>query len=122
MGTIRVPEGLYHIIKVTLDGALGKDKAVLRERLLEISRGMPLLRNVDDRLVRAAIELLREEGFPICNMEGGDGYFLASNMQEYQDFRTKYGSHAITIFKRVKAMDATVEKKWGSSALQGQLL
>lgn len=122
MGTIKVPDGLYRIVKVTLDRALGKENAVLRERLLEISRGMPLLRNVDDRLVRAAIELLREEGYPICNMESGDGYFLASNMQEYQSFRTKYGSHAITIFKRVKAMDATVERKWGASALQEQLL
>lgn len=122
MGTIKVPAGLYKIIKVTLDQAVGKDKAVLRDELLRISRGMPLLRNVDDRMVRAAIEQLREEGFPICNMEGGDGYFTASDMPEYQDFRKKYGSHAITIFKRVKAMDTTVEQKWGSSALQGRLL
>lgn len=122
MGTIKVSEGLYKIIKITLDVAIGKDKAVMRDSLLEISRGMPMLRNVDDRQVRAAIEQLREEGFPICNMEGGDGYFTASDMKEYQDFRKKYGSHAITIFKRVKAMDSTIEKKFGSSALQGQLL
>jgi len=122
MSKIRIPEGLYHIVKVTLQGALGEEKAISRDRILEISRSMPLLWGVDDRQVRAAIEDLREEGYPICNMEGGDGYFIADSMEEYQSFRKKYGAHAITIFNRVRAMDATVEKKWGASALQGRLL
>ena len=121
MSTIKVPEGLIRIIRVTLEYALGPKKAVERSRLLEISRGMPMLRRVSDRQVRAAIEVLREEGLPICNMERGDGYFLATSMAEYQQFRTKYGSHAFTLLKRVKAMDSTVEKKWGASALQDQL-
>jgi len=122
MGTIKAPEGLIRIIRVTLEYALGPEKAVERARLLEISRGMPMLRNVSDRQVRAAIEELREEGLPICNMERGDGYYLATSMAEYQQFRIKYGSHAFTLLKRVKAMDATVEKEWGASALQERLL
>lgn len=122
MGSIRVPDGLIRIIRITLEYALGPDKAVERAKLLHISRGMPMLRRVSDRQVRAAIEELREEGLPICNMERGDGYYLATSMAEYQKFRTKYGSHAFTLLKRIKAMDSAVEKKWGASALQDQLL
>jgi len=122
MASIKVPDGLLPIVEVTLKYAVGIDKAVGRDRLLEISRGMPMLRKVADRQVRAAIEELRERGMPICNMEGGDGYFLAKSMIEYQQFRAKYGSHALTLLKRIKSMDATVEKLWGASALQERLL
>lgn len=122
MGIIHIPPGLIHIITITLDSAIGQEKSIERSRLLEISRGMPMLRKVSDRQVRAAIEELREEGYPICNMEKGDGYYLASSMAEYQEFRRKYGSHALTILERMRAMDNTAEQKWGSSALQGKLL
>ena len=122
MSKIHIPDGLYHIVEVTLKGARGVDQAVSRTRILEISQGMPLLRGVSDRLVRAAIEDLREQGMLICNLLEGDGYYLAGSMAEYQEFRRKYASYALTILSRLKAMDATAEKLYGASALQGRLL
>ena len=71
--------------------------------------------------IRAIIEDLREEGIPICNDRDGRGYYVASGPQEYQDFRAVYYSSALTILARIRAMDKTVEKEFGASALQDKL-
>lgn len=71
--------------------------------------------------IRAIIEDLRDEGMPICNDRDGRGYYVASGPQEYQDFRAVYFSSALTILARIKAMDKTVEKDFGTSALQDKL-
>lgn len=69
-------------------------------------------RNTYDRAVRKSIERLRKQGHIICNLGAGDGYFLAETKEDYQAFRTVYGSHAFPIMETIHEMDKAAEKKW----------
>lgn len=118
MTSIQVPPGLQKAVRLIVTYHEGSSNAVGRDELLRQVRQSVMLVATTDRQLRAAIEELREQGLPICNLLTGDGYYLAGTMDEYQEFRQKYASYAFTILGRVKAMDATVEKLWGSSARQ----
>jgi hypothetical protein len=100
-----------------LEGRLGLDRALKRSEILSYLQELPLYCETTDRMVRGAIEDLRQAGWMICNMANDSGYFLAESSQEYQEFRRLYVSYATTILSRVRAMDKTAENKWGATAL-----
>lgn len=103
---VELPPGLERQVLNILAHAQGKEKAVARDRLLELARVMPGLAEVEDRQVRKAIETLRGQGHRICNMADNDGYFIAATNEEYLAFRAKYGAYAFTILEKIKAMDS----------------
>jgi hypothetical protein len=68
--------------------------------------------NRADRAVRKAIERLRNQGTIICNLGDGTGWFLPATDEEYQIFRSMYGSHAFPILENIRAMDRTAQQRW----------
>ena len=73
----------------------GKDNAISRERLSEIT-------GLSDRRVRKAIEYARLDDVIILNLQDGNGYFQSDNPDEIeQNYRQEY-SRAISILARLK--------------------
>lgn len=114
--------GMEKHIRLILEKHLGQENAVERGELLNLVHLNIMLVHADDRQVRLAIESLREQGMLVCNLLTGHGYYLAGTMDEYQAFRRKYASYAVTIFERVRSMDEVAEKRWGYSVLQMPLI
>jgi hypothetical protein len=114
--------GLEKHVRLILERRTGQGNAIERGELLFQVHQSIMLVHASDRQVRLAIESLREQGLLICNLLTGDGYYLAETMDEYQEFRRKYASYAVTIFERVRSMDAEAEKRWGYSVLQMPLI
>lgn len=77
--------------------------------------------NTYDRQLRKSIERLRRQGHLICNLGNGDGYFLASTKDEYQDFRSVYGAHAFPIMETIRALDQAAGQKWPNPLQPGLL-
>ena len=102
-----MPLGLDKAILRALSYHIGKESAIERNNLLLTIREIPLsgFDSVEDRQIRKSIETLRRKGARICNEVKGDGYFIAANEQEYQEFRLKYTAYARSIFITAKAMD-----------------
>lgn len=114
--------GLEKHVRLILEYHIGQENAIERGELLDQARRNIMLIHASDRQVRLAIESLRGQGMLVCNLLTGDGYYLARTMDEYQEFRRKYASYAVTIFERVRSMDAAAEKLWGYSVLQMPLI
>ena len=74
-----------------------------------------------DRTIRVAVERLRKSGVLICDMANGSGRFLAANLEEYQQFRMKYGSRAFAIMDTLREMDKAAQSQW-SDSLQPRML
>jgi len=116
-----------HLVEATgniLAGHVGPERAIRRSEIrAKLYQESPLFHVVNDRQVRSAIETLREDGWLICSLgSDSDGYYLAGNMKEYEEFRQFYTAYARTIFTRIRTMDRVAEKRWGGSALQEPLL
>ena len=120
----QLPSNLVEATGRIIAGRVGVERAIrrsdIRARLYQES---PLFHTINDRQVRSAIEALRELGWLICSLGGdSEGYFVAKDMSEYEDFRRFYTSYARSIENRIRRMDKVAEKKWGGSALQDSLL
>ena len=74
-----------------------------------------------DRTIRDAVERLRKSGVLICDMANGSGRFLAANLEEYQQFRMKYGSRAFAIMDTLREMDKAAQSQW-EEVLQPRML
>lgn len=68
--------------------------------------------NTYDRGVRKSIQRLRLDGHLICNLGNGDGYFMATNNDEYLKFRSVFGSHAFPIMETIREMDKAAARQW----------
>lgn len=118
---LQLMDGLDWSVKEVLLRHVGEANAITRADLLTEIRRRVTLDGATDRQVRLAIEALREKGLLVCNVLTGDGYYLASNMDEYQAFRRKYSSYAFSILEKVREMDKEASQRWGYSALQESL-
>lgn len=99
------PLDLLSIIPVLLRDAYGKNKAIEREDLLlKCQNAMPD-NEITDSQMRLAIQSLRDSGLLICNLEMGQGYFIAATIEEYEEFKSKYTAHAYTVLGIVSNMD-----------------
>jgi hypothetical protein len=112
---------LVEVVYDALKGRLGEGNTLRRSELLECIHQLPDFRNVDDRRIRAAVEVLREAGNLICTSLDGEGYHIASSMEEYQRFLPQYTSYASTIYRRVRAMNLEAEKRFGASVAQERM-
>ena len=57
---------------------------------------------LNDRNVRERIEELRNEGHLICNLQDGNGYFLAENEEDIEQQYLQDYARAMSILKRMK--------------------
>lgn len=104
----------------------GQDNAIQRWNLVSNIFGEDAVYdrgdlNIYDRQVRRCIERMRRAGHIICNLGGGDGYFLAESVDEYQAFRAVYGGRAFQIIETVKVLDQAAGQQW-ENPLQPRML
>lgn len=90
---------------------------LIYEMLCEASRRKPALKQEmmdatgkGEREVRHVIEDMREQGVRVVGSSDRAGYYIAENEKEYQHFRRNYISKAVTIFRRVRAMDNVTDE------------
>lgn len=77
--------------------------------------------NVHDRQIRESIARLRRSGALICNLGDGRGMYLASNYEEYAEFRAYYGSAAFEKLEIIRALDHAAREQF-EDALQPRLI
>jgi hypothetical protein len=86
----------------------------IRVRLCQLSS---IYLKANDKDVRSAIAILREDGALICSLgSDSDGYYTAGNLAEYLEFKDFYTAYAKTIFTRVQKMDREARNRWGGDA------
>lgn len=77
--------------------------------------------NVADRHIRDSILRLLKAGVLICNMGDGQGSYLAETVDEYREFRTRYGSAAFDVIETIGKMDDAAAEEF-PDLLQPRLL
>lgn len=111
---VRLPAGLEKLVGEIILDHRGQDRAIPRSRL--VAMAATRFRDVReiDRTVRRAIEKLREDGWLIGMSHSGDGYYLITSPQEYEDFRSAYTKRAYTVLENAKRMDESANRIFGS--------
>lgn len=99
-----IPDGTPRQLFGMIQHAIGHDKAVTREKIFDLFMTY-YYKNPSDRAIRNAAEAIRNCGIRLIDLEDGSGLFIANTEDEYQHFRARYGSHAFTILRTIRAMD-----------------
>lgn len=99
-----IPEGVCRRLMTVLQSCIGKHMAINRERINEILEKYDHV-TLDDRALRRAVEKIRNQGIRVCDLENGDGLFIAETQDEYDHFKMRYASHAFSLIKTIRAMD-----------------
>lgn len=118
-----VPAALTREVGYILAAHKGLDRALRRDRILQLVKMQPQFKHTTDRQIRGAIESLREAGELICSLGAdSEGYYMAADMREYQEFRQVYLSYARTIQDRARKMDQEAARRFGANPLQDRLI
>ena len=72
------------------------------KELANTHRWIAMHTRINERLVRNLIEELRNEGHLICNLQDGNGYFLAENEEDIEQQYLQDYARAMSILKRMK--------------------
>jgi hypothetical protein len=111
----RLPAELDAAILKVLSSHVGRDAAVSRKDLV---RELAVIGHVyaNDRPVRAAINLLRKAGAPICSTGGREGgYFLASSWEELDEYlKREVHARAMDLLEQESAMRSQAVRQWGA--------
>ena len=105
--------GLERAILRVLEKHMGSGKAIKKNALLR-SVGM-LGFHPDERVLRAAIQVLRDEGHLICAIASADGgYYLAESAQEVDEFfNREFRSKIASMSHTMAAMERTAKERFG---------
>lgn len=106
----KLPEGLEKFVAVRILEHRGQDLAIRRDRLVSMAASRFPESKAVDRMVRRAIEKLREDGWLIGMSHDGEGYFLITSKAEYEAFRDQYVKRAYTIIEKTNQMDAVAKR------------
>jgi len=70
--------------------------------------------NLSERMTRDTVSKLRKEGHLICSVsKQGGGYYMATNRDEYLEFRRiKYSAQVLDMLETLRAMDHAAEYKF----------
>ena len=104
---VDIPKGIPELLYGMVKHAIGHDKAVARETIQRIFLDRYNV-DISDRMIRKAAEAIRNNGVRLIDLEDGRGFFIAQTEEEYQEFRSRYGSHAFTLLRTIRAMDKGV--------------
>lgn len=104
-----LPQGGEKVILQILRWHIGLEMAIQKPELIEACKhaGADFK---DERQLRLKIVELRKAGIPICASSGESGYFLASSLEEYREFRGReYIKKIIDMRETVDAMDGQIK-------------
>lgn len=68
--------------------------------------------NVQDRMIRAAVQRLRHGGLMVLDMNDGKGRFVAQDAEEYRSFRARYLQPLKSRAELIRAMDRHAAHFW----------
>jgi hypothetical protein len=75
----------------------------------------------DERQLRLTIVRLRKAGVPVCASSGESGYFLASSLDEYREFRGReYVKKIVDMRSTLNAMDSSIREIFPKEYLEYQ--
>jgi hypothetical protein len=108
-----MPKGIERDTLRVISYHIGKERAIGRTALVASLSEQGIHSN--ERAVRFVIRDLRREGHLICSTPGDNGgYYLASNLAEYQDFRqAEFVAKIIDMNETVRAMDHAAKSAFG---------
>lgn len=115
-----LPVGLERSVLRVLMYHVGAGQAVSRKKLVaDVQMYEP---EASDRGVRAMVNQLRKDGFPICSTGGvGGGYFLAACQEELDGYLEREVMARIADFQeQASALKRTRKLLWGEGT-QGRL-
>lgn len=103
-----MPAGLGRDVMTALQGHVGVDQRVGRDRLVGALLRLPEYRGKNavrmDRLVRLAIADLQEAGYPILSSSGLGGYWLAGSREEIEGMCAEIESRAERLQDKARAL------------------
>lgn len=70
--------------------------------------------NLSERMTRDTVSKLRKEGVLICSVsKQGGGYYMATNRDEYLEFRRiKYSAQVLDMLETLRAMDHAADRRF----------
>jgi predicted RNA-binding protein (virulence factor B family) len=106
-----MPPGLKRDILRILEGSNQKDR-ITKEKLaycmnLKYSDAL-------DRQIRATVEELRNEGFPIVSDSGHAGYYFASNLKEIESLTQELESRSKKMLEQSRMMKRRALELFGA--------
>jgi hypothetical protein len=109
-----LPAGLDRAVLRVLSFHVGRDQAISRGDLVVAIAQHGYF--MHERAVRAAINLLRKQGQPICSTGGEDGgYWLAKDWDELDEFIVReFHSRAMDLLEQEGALRKKGEELWGA--------
>jgi hypothetical protein len=109
-----LPEGLKRDLAQVLLQHRGIGMAIPRTELVGLfASKYPTIRDID-RAIRVAISQLRDENWMIGMSHGGEGYFLVTSMEEFENFIEDYTQRAYTVIEKSKRMRETALQVFGA--------
>ena len=107
-----LPYGVERTVLRILQNCAGHERAVQRDYIYEQIKRLHGV-DIDDRTLRKILEKIRSRGIRAVDFEDGSGLFIAETEEEYQAFRARYGAHAFTQLKVIRAMDKGIPVEGG---------
>ena len=110
-----------------LQGCYGKKNAVSRDQLqLDVGYMMdlPADQKVGDRIIRQAIETLRQShatGARIMSSSGWQGYWLAESPEEFEALYQEQRNRALNIMSGLRRQRDLLRREWYEPEPQGRL-
>lgn len=116
-----LPPGLERVVLRVLQYHVGQDQAIRRGDLVRDVRYY--LGRANERAIRATINLLRKDGFPICSTGGVDGgYWIAAAPEELDEYLNREVKARVKDLQaQLNALTRTMKELWGEG-VQGRLL
>jgi len=114
-----IPEKLERKILDTLHYHVGRDSAIKKRVLMaQLTR---LGFRTNERQIRAIVNKLRKEGNLICSAAAEDGgYYLASNLAEFNEFiERELGAKIADMSQTISAMKRAAHERFGNTVQMG---
>ena len=115
------PPGLERNLLRIFEKRVGRDNLITKKYLRSIIDAMPGCHNLDERKVRAAINVLRKQGHLICSTaQDGGGYWIADNPGDIDEFiRREIDSRIVDLSETKKALKESAKVLWGEGIQLG---
>jgi hypothetical protein len=126
----QMPAGLERAILRVLSFHIGKDQAIDKPDLLKELRRLGFGKKARDlnaqtsyetfeRQARLCIVELRKHGHLICSSSGDSGYYIASTVEEYEEFaQVEYRSKIVDMSETLRAMDEGAKRVFHTPAAE----
>ena len=108
-----MPKGIERDTLRVISYHIGKERAIGRTALVAALSQTGI--HTNERAVRIIIRDLRRDGHLICSTPGDNGgYYLASNLAEYEEFRqAEFAAKITDMAETMRAMDHAAKTAFG---------